>query len=104
MLSCFRNGDRQRFEILERHGSDDCRLLEFRASGLIGHNCDTVVGDSGSPLLVRRGEDWAIIAVVSHMSRDAEEEGFGQIQIVDRAYAVSSSVVPDPDAVFADGQ
>lgn len=85
-------------------GSDDCRLLEFRASGLIGHNCDTVVGDSGSPLLVRRGEDWAIIAVVSHMSRDAEEEGFGQIQIVDRAYAVSSSVVPDPDAVFADGQ
>lgn len=82
-------------------GSSDCRLLEFRASGLIGHNCDTVVGDSGSPLLVRRGEDWAIIAVISHMGREAESSGPGPVQIVDRAYAVSTSVVPDPDQVFA---
>jgi len=82
-------------------GSSDCRLLEFRASGLIGHNCDTVVGDSGSPLLVRRGQDWAIIAVISHMGREAEENGPGSVQIVDRAYAVSTSVVPDPDPVFA---
>ncbi len=81
-------------------GSTDCRLLEFRASGLIGHNCDTVVGDSGSPLLVRRGQDWAIIAVVSHMSRSEQEVSFGRTELVDRAYAVSSSVVPDPEAVF----
>ncbi len=82
-------------------GSEDCRIMEFRASGLIGHNCDTVVGDSGSPLLVRRGEDWAIIAVVSHMRRVSEEEALGQRRLADRAYAVSSSVVPDPDAAFA---
>ena len=81
-------------------GSTDCRLLEFRASGLIGHDCDTVVGDSGSPLLVRRGEDWAIIAIVSHTGVRAEPAGSGQRRVIDRSYAVSTSVVPDPDAVF----
>jgi protease YdgD len=81
-------------------GSTDCRLLEFRASGLIGHDCDTVVGDSGSPLLVRRGEDWAIIAIVSHTGRTAEPAGPGQRRVIDRSYAVSTSVVPDPEAVF----
>jgi protease YdgD len=84
-------------------GSDDCRLLEFRPSGLIGHTCDTVVGDSGSPLLVRRGDDWAIIAIVSHMRRNVEPDGRGQALVTDRAYAVSSSVLPDPDAVFQAG-
>lgn len=77
-------------------GSDDCRILEFRASGLIGHNCDTVPGDSGSPLLVRRNGDWAIIAVISHTRLDPGARD----RSADRAYAVSSAVVPDPDAVF----
>ncbi len=81
-------------------GSTDCRLLEFRASGLIGHDCDTVVGDSGSPLLVRRGEDWAIIAIVSHTGVSVEPDGPGSNRFVDRSYAVSTSVVPDPEAVF----
>jgi protease YdgD len=83
-------------------GSDNCSILEFRPSGLIGHNCDTVPGDSGSPLLVRRGQDWAIIALVSHsrsggLPPDLNLPDLGE---TDRAFAVSSSVVPDPDAVF----
>ena len=82
-------------------GSTDCRLLEFRASGLIGHDCDTVVGDSGSPLLVRRGQGWAIIAIVSHTGVAAEPDGPGSRRLVDRSYAVSTSVVPDPEAVFS---
>ena len=80
-------------------GNQACRLLEFRPSGLIGHDCDTVDGDSGSPLLVRRGSEWAIVGVVSHSRRIgfADEPGAR-----DRAYAASAARLPDPDAVFND--
>ena len=80
-------------------GSRDCRLLEFRPSGLIGHDCDTVDGDSGSPLLVRRGRDWAIVGVVSHSRR----LGFTDPGAVrDRAYAASAARLPAPETVFRD--
>lgn len=77
-------------------GTRGCRLLEFRPSGLIGHDCDTVDGDSGSPLLVRRDGEYVIVGVVSHSRRFWSE---GQ-RTRDRAYAASAARLPDPEAVF----
>lgn len=83
-------------------GDPDCQLLEFRHSGLIGHDCDTLGGDSGSPILVRRGDGWAVIGVVSHTrirfagARDQR----GRPMLEERAYAVSAARVPDPEAIF----
>ena len=83
-------------------GSTACRLQEFRASGMIGHDCDTLRGDSGSPLLVRRGEDWAIIGVISH-TRVAWRNEDGSMRIAPTgSYAASTLRVPDPEAVFGD--
>jgi len=68
-----------------------CNILRFRPSGLIEHDCDIANGDSGSPLLVRRGEDWAIIAVVSHTSYRPGGP---------RAFATATRAVPDPARAF----
>ena len=85
-------------------GHAGCALLEFRPSGLIGHDCDTVNGDSGSPLLVRRGDAWAVIGVVSHSIRriDRDAANRGEAWRDDRAYAASAARVPDPEAIFED--
>lgn len=79
-------------------GNAGCRLLEFRPSGLIGHDCDTVDGDSGSPLLMRRDGDWVIVGVVSHSRRFWT----GDENTRDRAYAATAARLPEPDAVFTD--
>lgn len=80
-------------------GTTGCRILEFRPSGLIGHDCDTVDGDSGSPLLVRRQGEWVIVGVVSHTVRRAYAD---DPQARDRAYAASAARLPDPDSVFTE--
>ena len=77
-------------------GVSGCRLMEFRPSGLIGHDCDTVDGDSGSPLLMRRGQEWVIVGVVSHSRRI----GLADPAERDRAYAASAARLPDLDTVF----
>lgn len=69
-------------------GVERCNILRFRPSGLIEHDCDIANGDSGSPLLVRRGPDWAIIAVVSYTSYRPGG--------APRAFATAASAVPDP--------
>ncbi len=46
-------------------GNRGCRLTEAFVDGSILHECDTTQGDSGSPILMRRGDDWEIIAVDS---------------------------------------
>ncbi|MEQ8433878.1 MAG: trypsin-like serine protease [Oceanicaulis sp.] len=69
-------------------GVERCNILRFRPSGLIEHDCDIANGDSGSPLLVRRGSDWAIIAVVSYTSYRPGG--------APRAFATAASAVPDP--------
>ncbi|PWE18630.1 hypothetical protein DDZ18_03260 [Marinicauda salina] len=85
-------------------GNTDCRILDFRPSGLIGHDCDIVGGDSGSPLLVRRGEDWAIIGVASSVvqraPRDLPPGAVAPFARDHRAYAVSAVRTPDPDEAF----
>lgn len=47
-------------------GNEDCRVLELNRDNTMSHDCDTTRGDSGSPFMVRRGEDWAIVATDSN--------------------------------------
>lgn len=46
-------------------GNRGCRLTRAFGDSSILHECDTTQGDSGSPLLLRRGDDWEVIAVDS---------------------------------------
>lgn len=80
-------------------GSEECELRGFTETGLIAHACDTVDGDSGSPLLVRRGEGWAIIGVVSYTSKSWHMNAPGRLR-GEAAYAVSASSFPDPQSAF----
>ncbi|WKZ90624.1 serine protease [Chimaeribacter arupi] len=44
----------------------DCLVTGWAQSGVLSHQCDTLPGDSGSPLLLRQGEQgWSLIAVQS---------------------------------------
>lgn len=59
---------RDRPHLLSRH--DGCALLGRSADGeRIVHNCDSVPGDSGSPLLVhtdaRQGEGWFVVGIAT---------------------------------------
>jgi len=75
-------------------GVERCNILRFRPSGLIEHDCDITNGDSGSPLLVRRGTHWAIIAVVSYTSYRPGG--------APRAFATAANAIPDPDRAFGE--
>ena len=77
-------------------GVDACRVLRFRPSGLIEHDCDIADGDSGSPLLVRDEDGWTIIAVVSFTQLEP-----GGVQ---RAFATAARDVPDPARAFDAGE
>ena len=48
-----------------------CRVLgPIRGTPLIAHDCDAVGGDSGSPILVDRGDGPEVVAIHSATSRD----------------------------------
>lgn len=44
----------------------DCLVTGWAQSGVLSHQCDTLPGDSGSPLLLKQGKNgWALIGVQS---------------------------------------
>ncbi len=47
-------------------GNTDCSILDFYRDNTISHDCDTTRGDSGSPFMVRDGDDWRIVATDSN--------------------------------------
>ncbi len=47
-------------------GNENCRVLELNRDNTMSHDCDTTRGDSGSPFMVRRGDEWAIVATDSN--------------------------------------
>jgi hypothetical protein len=61
---------------------DGCRLIETETS-LLGLGCPVVSGNSGAPLLVRRGDSWQVAAVMVAQSRSP-----GAIRAI--------AVIPDP--------
>lgn len=47
-------------------GNERCRMTEIFADGTMAHNCDTTRGDSGSPFMVRDGNDWFVVSTDSN--------------------------------------
>ena len=59
--------------ILTKH--EGCRVLAL-TGGLLRHDCDATRGDSGSPILVRSGDGFLIVAIhVATVIKQGEPEG-----------------------------
>ena len=64
---------RDRPHILTQH--NNCRLKSFQSQGrLVFHECDATFGDSGSPILLRRGNSYHLVAI--HVAID-QKHGLG---------------------------
>ncbi|EKS7792898.1 serine protease [Edwardsiella piscicida] len=50
-------------DVLYRHR--DCLITGWAQSGVLSHRCDTLPGDSGSPLLMRQATGWTLVAIQS---------------------------------------
>lgn len=50
-------------------GHRDCRVLAAYTDGSLIHDCDSTLGDSGSPLMVQRDGEWRLLAVDSRFWR-----------------------------------
>lgn len=50
-------------DILYSH--ENCLITGWAQQGVLSHQCDTLPGDSGSPLLLKDGESWSLIAIQS---------------------------------------
>ncbi|CNH55179.1 trypsin-like serine peptidase [Yersinia pekkanenii] len=44
---------------------EDCLITGWAQQGVLSHQCDTLPGDSGSPLLLKNGKEWSLIAIQS---------------------------------------
>ena len=55
-------------------GNLDCPFVELGQQNTLVHQCDTVQGDSGSPLFIQTGDRYRIIGVESYTSRRPELE------------------------------
>ncbi|EPP1146688.1 trypsin-like serine peptidase [Yersinia enterocolitica] len=47
------------------YSHEDCLITGWAQQGVLSHQCDTLPGDSGSPLLLKNGEKWSFIAIQS---------------------------------------
>ncbi len=73
-------------------GNRGCRVTVAYPDSSILHECDTTFGDSGSPLLVRVGDEWQIIAVESRMyETESKTSPFpsGSLAVDSRAFAAA---------------
>ncbi|WP_431387105.1 trypsin-like serine peptidase, partial [Enterococcus faecalis] len=43
----------------------DCIVTGWAQTSVLSHQCDTLPGDSGSPLLLKTEDGWQVIAVQS---------------------------------------
>lgn len=49
----------------ELYSHQDCTITGWALPGVLSHRCDTLPGDSGSPLLLNTSEGWRLIAIQS---------------------------------------
>ncbi|MGP2409415.1 trypsin-like serine peptidase [Yersinia enterocolitica] len=47
------------------YSHEDCLVTGWAQQGVLSHQCDTLPGDSGSPLLLKNGDAWSLIAIQS---------------------------------------
>jgi protease YdgD len=70
-------------------GNRGCRLTRAFADDSFLHECDTTYGDSGSPILMRRGDDWEIIGLDSqYFDPESKNSAFqsGNLAVDSRAF------------------
>lgn len=49
----------------ELYSHRDCLITGWAQAGVLAHRCNTLSGDSGSPLLLKTDQDWSLIAIQS---------------------------------------
>ncbi|MEY4474508.1 MAG: hypothetical protein RL248_275 [Pseudomonadota bacterium] len=47
------------------YSHENCLVTGWSQKGVLSHQCDTLPGDSGSPLLLKTGDSWSLIAIQS---------------------------------------
>ena len=47
------------------YSHQDCIVTGWAQNSVLSHQCDTLPGDSGSPLLLKTADGWQVIAVQS---------------------------------------
>ncbi|MFP1768590.1 trypsin-like serine peptidase [Lonsdalea quercina] len=66
-------------DTLYRH--QDCLVTGWKNQAVLTHRCDTLPGDSGSPLMLKTGDSWALVAIQSS-APDASERDRADNQAV----------------------
>ncbi|PVZ86728.1 serine protease [Serratia sp. S1B] len=74
-----------------------CKVIGWAQQGVLSHQCDTLPGDSGSPLLLKTADGWRLIAIQS--SAPAAEDRY---RADNRALAVTG--IRDALTALAAGQ
>jgi V8-like Glu-specific endopeptidase len=54
-----------RFVVLAQAGHQDCVVTGWAQNSVLSHQCDTLPGDSGSPLMLKTDSGWQLIGVQS---------------------------------------
>ena len=67
------------------YSHSDCQITGWAQRAVLSHQCDTLPGDSGSPLLLKRDGEWQLIAVQSSAPAPAD-----RYRADNRAIAVTS--------------
>lgn len=67
------------------YSHSDCLITGWAQRAVLSHQCDTLPGDSGSPLLLKKGDGWQLIAVQSSAPAPAD-----RYRADNRAIAVTS--------------
>jgi len=67
------------------YGHQGCKITGWAQKGVLSHRCDTLPGDSGSPLLLKTNDGWRLIAIQS--SAPAAEDRY---RADNRALAVTA--------------
>ena len=47
------------------YSHQNCKVTGWAQQGVLSHQCDTLPGDSGSPLLLKTADGWQLIAIQS---------------------------------------
>lgn len=79
------------------YSHENCLITGWAQQGVFSHQCDTLPGDSGSPLLLKDGENWSLIAIQSSApaAKDrylADNRALAVTAIRDRLKALANKV------------
>lgn len=76
----------------------DCRVTGWPQNAVLSHQCDTLPGDSGSPLLLKTADGWQVIAVQSSAPapEDRDRADNRAISVTGFSKRLQSEITPSP--------